>query len=91
MMLPQIRYGERTIVFAADLLPAAAHLPMAYVMAYDMFPLTTMHEKKAFLTEAVEKDYVLFFQHDPVHECCTVKGTERGVRPAALFPLKELQ
>ena len=90
MMLPQIRYGDRTVVFAADLLPAAAHLPMPYVMAYDMFPLTTMMEKKSFLTEAAEKDYILFFEHDPVHECGTVRMTEKGVRPAELFPLKDI-
>jgi len=90
MMLPQIRFGDRTIVFAADLLPAAAHLPMPYVMAYDMFPLTTMMEKKAFLIEAAENDYILFFQHDPVNECATLRSTERGIRPAELFPLKDL-
>jgi glyoxylase-like metal-dependent hydrolase (beta-lactamase superfamily II) len=89
MMLPQIRYGDRTLVFMADLLPALAHLPLPYVMAYDMFPLTTLQEKKAFLEEAAEKDYVLFFQHDPVHECCTLRRTEKGVRHGDLFNLKD--
>jgi glyoxylase-like metal-dependent hydrolase (beta-lactamase superfamily II) len=88
MMLPQVQYGDRTIVFMADLLPAAAHLPLPYVMAYDMFPLTTMQEKKAFLNEAADKDYILFFEHDPVHECCSVQRTDRGIRPRELFPLK---
>jgi glyoxylase-like metal-dependent hydrolase (beta-lactamase superfamily II) len=90
MMLPQIRYKGKTIVFMADLLPSAGHLPIPYVMAYDMFPLTTLHEKKSFLNEAVEKDYILFFEHDPVNECCTLQQTEKGVRPGVFFRLEEL-
>ena len=46
MMLPIINYKGKTIVFMADLLPSAAHIPLPYVMAYDMFPLTTLNEKK---------------------------------------------
>lgn len=91
MMLPQIKYGDKTIVFMADLIPAAAHLPIAYVMGYDMFPLTTLNEKKTFLTEAMENDYILFFQHDPVIECCTLQQTERGIRMKDQFALSELK
>ena len=80
MMLPQIRYGNKTIVFMADLLPSIGHIPLAYVMAYDMFPLTTLNEKKIFLQEAVENDYILFFEHDPRTECCTLQQTEKGAR-----------
>lgn len=90
MMLPQIRYKDRTIVFMADLLPSTGHIPLPYVMAYDMFPLTTLQEKKAFLTEAVEQDYVLFFEHDPVHECCTLQMTEKGIRHKETFRLTEI-
>lgn len=90
MMLPQIRYKNRTIVFMADLLPSAGHIPLPYVMAYDMFPLTTLQEKKSFLTEAVEKDYVLFFEHDAQHECCMLQQTEKGIRPKEFFKLEEL-
>lgn len=90
MMLPQITYKGRTIVFMADLLPSAGHIPLPYVMAYDMFPLTTLQEKKSFLIEAVEKDYVLFFEHDAQHECCTLQQTEKGVRPKEFFKLNEL-
>jgi glyoxylase-like metal-dependent hydrolase (beta-lactamase superfamily II) len=90
MMLPQIKYKDRTIVFMADLLPSAGHIPIPYVMAYDMFPLTTLHEKKAFLKEAVEEDYTLFFEHDPVHECCTLQQTEKGIRPKDFFKLDEI-
>ena len=61
MMLPQIQYKGKTIVYMADLLPSAGHMPIPYVMAYDMYPLITLNEKKSFLTEAVENNYVLFF------------------------------
>ena len=90
MMLPQINYKGHTVVFMADLLPSQGHIPMPYVMAYDMFPLTTLIEKKAFLEEAVDNNYVLFFEHDPVYECCTLKRTEKGIRPDRFFKLEEL-
>lgn len=90
MMLPQIRYKNKTIVYMADLLPSAAHLPLPYVMAYDMFPLTTLTEKKRFLQEAVDNQYVLFFEHDPAIECCTLQNTEKGIRTAETFALSAL-
>ncbi|HLK27082.1 MAG TPA: MBL fold metallo-hydrolase [Puia sp.] len=90
MMLPQISYKGRTIVFMADLLPSTAHLPIPYVMAYDMFPLTTLNEKKSFLNEAVNNNYILFLEHDPVNECCDLQMTERGVREKNVFKLEEI-
>ena len=90
MMLPQVQYKGKTIVFMADLLPSAGHIPLPYVMAYDMFPLTTLNEKKAFLTEAQQNDFVLFFEHDPVIECCTLQLTEKGIRMKDSFKLSEL-
>lgn len=90
MMLPQIRYKGRTIVYMADLLPSAGHIPLPYVMAYDMFPLTTLQEKKTFLQEAVENDYILYFEHDPVNECCTVQLTEKGIRHKDIFSLTDI-
>ena len=90
MMLPQIKYKGKTIVYMADLLPSQGHIPLPYVMAYDMFPLTTLNEKKSFLKEAVENDYILFFEHDPVHECCNMQQTDRGARPKDFFKLEEI-
>ncbi|MDP4131079.1 MAG: MBL fold metallo-hydrolase [Bacteroidota bacterium] len=90
MMLPEIDYKGRTIVFAADLFPSVSHLPLPYVMAYDMFPLKTLQEKKSFLAEALENDLVLFFEHDPVNECCTVQQTEKGIRVKDIFRLVDL-
>ncbi len=90
MMLPCIQYKGRTVVFMADLLASAAHMPLPYVMGYDMFPLTTLHEKKALLNEALEHDYILFFEHDPKIECCTLQMTERGIRVKETFKLEEI-
>jgi glyoxylase-like metal-dependent hydrolase (beta-lactamase superfamily II) len=90
MMLPQLTYKGRTIVFMADLLPSAGHLPIPYVMAYDMFPLTSLQEKKVFLEEALTGNFILFFEHDPVHECCTLQKTEKGIRVKDFFALKDL-
>ncbi len=90
MMLPQINYKGRTIVYMADLLPSAAHLPIPYVMAYDMFPLTTLQEKKSFLAEAVENNYLLYFEHDPQIELAELMQTEKGVRAGATLKLKDL-
>jgi glyoxylase-like metal-dependent hydrolase (beta-lactamase superfamily II) len=90
MMLPQVQYKGRTIVFMADLLPSAGHIPLPYVMGYDMFPLTTLNEKKSFLKEALEGDYILFFEHDALNECCTLQQTEKGVRPKDFFRLEEI-
>jgi len=90
MMLPQIQYKDRTIVFMADLLPSQGHIPLPYVMGYDMFPMTTLDEKKSFLEEAVDNNYILFFEHDPKVECCTLQRTEKGVRPKDFFSLDSL-
>ncbi|MBC7849052.1 MAG: MBL fold metallo-hydrolase [Chitinophagaceae bacterium] len=90
MLLPKISYKDRTIIFMADLLPSIAHLPIPYVMAYDMFPLTSLNEKKAFLEEAIEEDAILFFEHDPVNECCTLERTEKGIRQKDIFKLSEI-
>jgi len=90
MMLPFIVYQGKTVVFCADLLPSVAHIPLPYIMAYDVFPLTTLEEKKSFLQEALEKNYILFFEHDPQIECCTVKMTEKGIRADHFFSLHEI-
>ena len=89
-MLPKIRYKNHTIVFVADLLPSVGHIPLAYVMGYDTRPLLTLSEKEAFLNEAADNGYILFLEHDPVNECCTVKHTDRGVRLDRTFPLAEI-
>ena len=74
----------------ADLIPSASHIPLPYVMGYDTRPLITMEEKERFLNEAADKNYILFLEHDPVHECCTVHRTERGIKLDKTFSLEEI-
>lgn len=90
MMLPQIKYKDKTIVYMADLLPSVAHIPIPYVMAYDTRPLETLKEKKSFLTEALEKDFILFFEHDPEIECCNLQQTLKGIRSKETFRLESV-
>lgn len=90
MMIPKIRYKDKTICFMADLLPSTGHIPLPYVMGYDTRPLITIEEKEFFLKEAAVNNYILFLEHDPVNECCTVKETEKGVRLESTFTLKEI-
>ncbi len=90
MMVPKIKYKDKTICFVADLLPSVGHIPLPYLMGYDTRPLITMEEKERFLKEAAVNNYILFLEHDPINECCTVKETERGVRLDRVFSLKEI-
>jgi hypothetical protein len=90
MMLPQISYHGKTILYMADLLPSIGHIPIPYVMAYDMFPLKTLKEKKEILAEAVKNDYILFLEHDPINECCTLQETEKGIRVKDTFKLTKV-
>jgi glyoxylase-like metal-dependent hydrolase (beta-lactamase superfamily II) len=90
MMLPQISYKGKTIVFMADLLPSVGHIPLPYVMGYDTRPLITMEEKATFLDKAAAESYILFMEHDSVNECCTVMATEKGVRLKETFSFSEI-
>jgi glyoxylase-like metal-dependent hydrolase (beta-lactamase superfamily II) len=89
-IIPHIRYKDKTIVYMADLLPSPAHLPIPYVMGYDVRPLITLQEKKAFLDKAAQENYILFFEHVPKIECCTLQMTDKGVRMDHAFDLKEV-
>lgn len=90
MMLPQIKYKGKTLVYMADLLPSVGHIPLPYIMAYDMFPLKTLNEKAAFLKEAQENNYILMLEHDAMNECCTLQLTEKGIRLDQTFKLNDL-
>ena len=89
-MLPKISYQGKTIVFMADLLPTTGHIPLPYIMGYDIRPLQTLKEKKDFLNEAADNEYFLFLEHDAYSEICTVKHTEKGVRLKATYQFKDL-
>ena len=90
MMIPHITYKGRTIVFMADLLPSVGHIPLPYVMGYDTRPLITLSEKETFLNRAADEEFILFFQHDSVNECCTVHHSEKGVRLKETFAFYEI-
>lgn len=89
-MLPKIEYQAKTLVFMADLLPTAGHVPLPYVMGYDTRPLLTLKEKEAFLNEAADKEFYLFLEHDAYNEVITVKHTEKGVRLKETFKFTDI-
>lgn len=91
MMLPLISYGDTKVLFCADLLPSAAHISLPWVMAYDMQPLQTLGEKRRILKEAVDNNWILFFEHDPKIECCNLMNTERGIRMQTAFNIADHQ
>ncbi len=80
MMHPIIPYKGTSLIYLADVIPTQAHLPIPYVMGYDVRPLDTMKEKNDILNMAVENNWVLYFEHDPFNEACTVQQTEKGIR-----------
>lgn len=80
MQLPLINYKNNTIAYMADLIPSVGHLPVPYVMGYDMRPLTTLDEKKSLLEKAVIENWLLYFEHDPSIECISLQRTEKGIR-----------
>jgi len=90
MMLPQISYKGKTILYAADLLPSMHHISLPWIMGYDMRPLDTLSEKKKLLAEAAAGDWLLFFEHDPKNELCTLQQTEKGIRAKDALHLTRL-
>ena len=89
-MIPHITYRGKTVVFMADLLPTVGHIPLPYVMGYDTRPLLTMNEKEVFMKAAADNGYLLFLEHDPTHELCTVKHTEKGIRLDQTYTFNEV-
>lgn len=79
-VIPHIKMNGKTVVFMADLMPSSAHIPMPWVMAYDTRPLMTLKDRERFYAEAIENDYVLFFEHDIYNEACTLHNTEKGIK-----------
>lgn len=90
MMLPIIHYQGTRLAYCADLIPSVGHVPLPYIMAYDMRPLVTLEEKTNFLNEAGKNNYILFFEHDPLVECCSLEMTEKGVRVKEKMPLSSI-
>lgn len=80
MILPKLTVKDKTLLFCADLIPSASHVPVPYVMGYDVRPLLTMDEKTQYLSRAVQENWLLVFDHDPTCEVATVEQTEKGIR-----------
>ncbi|HRG58754.1 MAG TPA: MBL fold metallo-hydrolase [Bacteroidia bacterium] len=90
MMLPLIKYKQYNILYVADLFPSMAHIPLPFIMAYDTRPLLTLSEKEKILNNGVNNNTILFFEHDPLVECCNIVLTEKGIRPQDTFNLNIL-
>ncbi|WP_417355947.1 MBL fold metallo-hydrolase [Flavobacterium sp.] len=89
-MIPHINYNGKTIVFMADLLPTAGHVPLPYVMGYDTRPLLTLDEKAKFMNTAADNGYYLFLEHDAHNEIVTVQHTEKGVRLKDVYKCSDI-
>ena len=89
-MIPRIDYKGKTLVFAADLLPTAGHIPLPYVMGYDTRPLLTLDEKAQFLNEAADHNHYIFLEHDAHNEIITVQHTDKGVRLKDTYTFNQL-
>lgn len=89
-MIPHIQFKGKTLIFMADLLPTAGHIPLPFIMGYDTRPLLTLPEKEKFLNVAATNNYYLFLEHDAHNTIITVKHTEKGVRLNKCFTFDEL-
>jgi glyoxylase-like metal-dependent hydrolase (beta-lactamase superfamily II) len=85
LMIPVVRYKNKTLVFAGDLIPTVAHIPLIWNMSYDIESLKTIDEKGKLLEEALADNYILVFQHDELTECCTLEMTPKGIRAKEKF------
>ncbi len=88
-IIPIIEYHGKKLVFTADFIASAAHIPLPYIPSYDTRPLLSMKEKEDFLKEAVEQNYTLMFQHDFYTECCALEQTPKGIRAGKILKFEE--
>ncbi|MBN2615291.1 MAG: MBL fold metallo-hydrolase [Bacteroidales bacterium] len=88
-VIPHIHVNGKILVYTADLMPSVAHLPMPWIMAYDTRPLQTLKDRERFYAEALENDYILFFEHDLYNEACTLVDTPKGIRADKVGKLSE--
>jgi glyoxylase-like metal-dependent hydrolase (beta-lactamase superfamily II) len=86
-MIPFIDSGDKTYVYMSDLIPTSANIPIVWLASYDLYPVTAMEEKEAFLREVAEKHYILFFEHDLYTQCATVEWGDKGPRLKEKFSL----
>jgi len=76
--LVKISDGNNTLLYCGDLFPTSSHIPLPYVMGYDLQPVKTIEEKLSILPKAVDEDWLLFFEHDPFFAAGKVAKKEKG-------------
>ncbi|MBW7875838.1 MAG: MBL fold metallo-hydrolase [Candidatus Cloacimonetes bacterium] len=90
--LLQVFDGSETLLYCADLIPMSSHIPLPWIMGYDLNALQTLGEKEIILEQAVRENWILFFEHDPFFEAARVENTEKGdFRARTLFNLDSSQ
>ncbi|NMD00781.1 MAG: MBL fold metallo-hydrolase [Bacteroidales bacterium] len=90
-MISLIIHGQnQTLALPADLIPTVSHIPLPWISAYDIQPMVLLKEKMDFLSEAYEKKWALFFEHDINGECCFLEKTNKGIKGLNLFPLNQI-
>lgn len=90
LMIPVIKYGDKTIVYTGDLIPTTSHIPLIWNMSYDIESLKTIDEKERLLQKALDENYILVFQHDEFVECCNLHMTPKGIRAKEKFSFTEI-
>ncbi|MDO9254421.1 MAG: MBL fold metallo-hydrolase [Bacteroidales bacterium] len=90
-IIPHIHTANQTVVYMGDFIPTQTNIPIPFVPSVDIEPLVSLKEKEEFLNEAVDKKYILFFEHDAANECCSVKQSEKGVVADRSFKLQDIQ
>jgi len=90
LMIPVIKYKNKTMIYPGDLIPTVAHIPLLWNMSYDIESLKTIDEKKILLNEALERNYILVFQHDENIECCMLEMTPKGIRAKNKLSFSEI-
>lgn len=89
-LVPVITYKNRKVAFTADFIATVLNIPLAYVPSFDVDPVKSMEEKEEFLQRAEKEDYILVFEHDYFHECCTLEKTEKGIRAGKILKLQDI-
>jgi len=90
LMIPVIKYNDKTLVYTGDLIPTSAHIPLIWNMSYDIESLKSIDEKQNLLNKALEENYILVFQHDKDVECCNLEMTQKGIRAKDKFDFSKI-
>jgi glyoxylase-like metal-dependent hydrolase (beta-lactamase superfamily II) len=78
--LLKISDSANTFLYCCDLFPTTSHIPLPYIMGYDLQPLVTLEEKSKVLKTALDEEWKLFFEHDPVTAFATLTSSGKGIR-----------